>query len=81
MNLFNCSIFLYICDFVYRCFPHIVNLACQAALEAITDMQHLQSEELVEYEPTGFDKDCIATVRALTNAVIFYSMYALTDIQ
>lgn len=58
-----------------RCFPHIVNLACQAALGAITDVGE---EPLPEYE--SYDgKDCIVTIRALTNAVIpiFFGCYHL----
>ena len=58
-----------------RCFPHIVNLACQAALGAITDVGE---EPLPEYE--SYDgKDCIVTISALTNAVIpiFFGCYHL----
>jgi hypothetical protein len=44
-------------------------LACRAALDAITDLKYADDEEQSEYAPTGREKDCIATVRSLINAV------------
>jgi hypothetical protein len=61
--------FLYF--FLYRCFPHIVNLACKAALAAITDLSHA-GDNAQEYEPNYYQRDVIATVRSLVNAVSEY---------
>ena len=51
------------------CFPHIVNLACKAALKAITDLTYAE-DSAEDYEPGSvFSSDCIATVQSLVNAV------------
>ena len=59
-----------------------MNLACKAALGAITDVQYADSGS--EYEPPRYGKDCIATIHSLTNAVtliIFWGLlYYLTII-
>lgn len=33
---------------LFRCFPHIVNLACKATLGAITDLKYVEGEEQSE---------------------------------
>jgi hypothetical protein len=55
----------------FSCFPHIVNLACKAVLNAITNLKYVDDtvEDYEEYEPSVFGRDCIATVRSLVNAV------------
>lgn len=58
-----------------RCFPHIVNLACKATLNAITDLKYVEREEQSEYVPGTFGKDCIATVCSFTNAVVSLYQY------
>ena len=58
-----------------RCFPHIVNLAGNAALSAITDLKYVEREGQTEYVPGIFRKDCIATVHSFTNAVISLHQY------
>ena len=56
------------------CFPHIVNLACKAALAAITDLFYIDDtvEHYQDYEPSVHRKDCIATIRSLVNAVCIF---------
>ena len=53
------------------CFPHIVNLACKAVLEAITNLKYVDEtvEGYEDYEPGVFSRDTIALVRSLVNAV------------
>jgi hypothetical protein len=54
------------------CFPHIVNLACKAALAAIKDLTYVNEavEGYSDYDPSSsYTKDCIATARSLVNAV------------
>lgn len=54
------------------CFPHIVNLACKAALAAITDLTYVDDtiEDYSDYDPSyAYGRDCIATARSLVNAV------------
>jgi hypothetical protein len=54
------------------CFPHIVNLACKAALAAITDLTYIDDtvENYSDYDPSfTYAKDCIATAHSLVNAV------------
>lgn len=67
--LYVSNTFLYL--FLYRCFPHIVNLACKAALAAITDLAHA-GDDAQEYEPNYYQRDVVATVRSLVNAVSQY---------
>ena len=50
------------------CFPHIVNLACKAALAAITDLVFVDNT-VENYEPSVYQRDCIATIQSLVNAV------------
>jgi hypothetical protein len=53
------------------CFPHIVNLACKAALAAITnlDFVHNTIKGYEDYEPSNYSKDCIATICSFVNSV------------
>lgn len=55
----------------HSCFPHIVNLSCKAVIAAITDTDNAgdSDEEALDYEPSTFEKDCIATVRGLVKSV------------
>jgi hypothetical protein len=56
----------------FSCFPHIVNLACKAALEAITEVQLAEaSAPDYEFPPTATldEKDSIATLRSLIVSV------------
>src|SRR5258706_3347466 len=58
--------------FFCSCFPHIVNLACKAALAAITNLSYAADtvEGYEDYEPTHYThRDCIATIRSLVNTV------------
>ena len=56
------------------CFPHIVNLVCKATLAAITDLVYIDDtvETYQDYEPSVYQKDCIATIRSLVNAVCIF---------
>ncbi|KAJ7691514.1 ribonuclease H-like domain-containing protein [Mycena olivaceomarginata] len=65
------------CDSIYRCFPHVVHLACQAILKAITDMNFADSDA-TPFEPSGnvattfmdaIDRDPIATLRAIVRQI------------
>lgn len=51
-----------------------MNLACKAALAAITSLSLVDDtkENYEDYEPTSFNKDVIATIRAFVNAVYFH---------
>ena len=55
-----------------RCFPHVVNLACQAVLAALTNLDYARepqtSEEQISFLE-AVDKDPIATLRALIRVV------------
>ena len=53
------------------CFPHIVNLACKAVLAAITNLVFIDDtvENYQDYEPSVYQKNCIATIQSLVNAV------------
>ena len=55
------------------CFPHIVNLACKAALAAITELAFVDDtvEGYEDYEPLAGNpnKDCIATICSFVNSV------------
>ena len=61
-------------EFIYesRCFPHVVNLACQAVLGALTNLDYAREPQTNE-EQTSFleavEKDPIATLRALIRTV------------
>ena len=60
------------------CFPHIVNLACKAALTAITDLTYIDDtiEDYSDYDPSYvYTKDCIATVCPLVNVVNYIFIY------
>jgi hypothetical protein len=63
-----------------RCFPHIVHLACQAILKAITDTD-FADDNVVNFEPRGrpattfmdaIDRDPIATLRAIVRQVVIF---------
>jgi hypothetical protein len=61
------------------CFPHIVNLACKAALAAITDLTYVDetTEGYSDYDPSSnYAKDCIATARSLVNAVNYILIHS-----
>jgi hypothetical protein len=61
------------------CFPHIVNLACKAALAAIMDMTYINNtiEGYLDYDPSfTYAKDCIATARSLVNAVNYILIHS-----
>lgn len=64
---------------MFRCFPHIVNLACKAVLAEITNISYAVTNP-EEYDPpapldSGFvyalQRDPIATVRSFTTAVCY----------
>lgn len=62
-----------------RCFSHIVNLACQAVIGALTDTRFMD-ETHEDYDPgESYYRDIIATIRSLTSAVCclasFYLIY------
>ena len=52
-----------------RCFPHVVNLACKAVLSAITSTSFAGTGEREDNFFEYLDKDPIATLRKLVNAV------------
>jgi len=55
-----------------RCFPHIVNLACKAALSAMTKLAYAASQAEDHVPPdyaAGLDRDPIATIRSFVCAV------------
>jgi hypothetical protein len=61
------------------CFSHIVNLACKAALAAITDLTYVDEtiEGYVDYDPSSnYTKDCIATARSLVNVVNYILIHS-----
>jgi hypothetical protein len=63
----------------YSCFPHIVNLACKAALAAITDLSYIDDtiEGYSDYDPSySYARDCIATARSLVNAVNYIFIHS-----
>jgi len=66
----------------FRCFPHIVNLACKAVLAAITDLKYADNDTEVEeeYMPTTFGKDCIAAVCSFVNAVFIWYFHVFHSI-
>jgi hypothetical protein len=57
--------------YLFRCFPHIVNLACKAVIVAITSLKYIDDtvEGYEDYEPGVYSRDCIAIVRSLVNSV------------
>jgi hypothetical protein len=63
----------------YSCFPHIVNLACKAALATITDLSYIDNtiEDYSDYDPSvTYAKDCIATAHSLVNAVNYIFIHS-----
>ena len=63
----------------YSCFPHIVNLACKAALAAIIDLSYVDDtvEGYSDYDPSySYAKDCIATACSLVNAVNYIFIHS-----
>lgn len=56
-----------------RCFPHIVNLACQAVLKMLTRVEFIDEtvEGYEEYnvEENLYNKDLIASIRSLISTV------------
>jgi hypothetical protein len=62
-------VILDLCLLFDRCFPHIVNLAVQAVLNSITDMEYANEDaELIfpQWSPT---RDIIALLQTLINKV------------
>ena len=59
-----CNIIFEFQLYLISCFPHIVNLACKAALAAITDLEYIDDtvEGYQDYEPSIYQTDCIATI-------------------
>lgn len=53
---------------LFRCFPHIVNLAVQAILTKVTDMDYA-SDASQDYIPTRGEVDVVALLRAAIRAV------------
>ena len=51
---------------IYRCFPHIVNLACKAVLAALSHTDYVEDENA---EAGTTHSDPIGTLRALVRAV------------
>ena len=66
-----------------RCFPHIVNLACQAVLRMLTSMEFIDetTEGYQEYDVEGnlYNKDLIATIHSLISTVCS-QVFAFTNI-
>ena len=61
------------------CFPHIVNLACKAALAAITDLTYVDEavEGYSDYNlSSSYTKDCIATAHSLVNVVNYILIHS-----
>ena len=67
---------------IYRCFPHIVNLACHAVLEAVTKLKYT-AENAEDYVPNNEDPvpatfeealkhDPLATTCSLIQGVSLY---------
>ena len=67
---------------IYRCFPHIVNLACHAILEAVTKLKYA-AENAEDYVPNNEDpvpatfkealkRNPVATTRSLIRGVSSY---------
>jgi hypothetical protein len=56
-----------------RCFPHIVNLACQAVLGVLTSVRFIDesAEDYEEYDADVYihDKDLIASICSLISTV------------
>jgi hypothetical protein len=63
----------------FRWFPHVVNLACQAVLAALTNLDYAREPITTEEQVTfldAVDKDPVATVRALIRVVrSYYSVH------
>ena len=61
----------------FRCFPHIVNLACKAILSAITNLDYAQDPPEGGTPPSSLenvDGDPIAKLRSLIQAVSYYKL-------
>lgn len=52
-----------------RCFPHIVNLAVQAVLNSITNMEYANEDADLVFPQWSPTRDVIALLRALINKV------------
>lgn len=75
------AISLYISNSVYRCFPHIVNLACKAVLSAMTNTDFTADpEETEEHENEETPSDPIATLRTLIRVVRLFNTYFDNDL-
>lgn len=71
-------LFTLLINYIIRCFPHIVNLACKAILEAITNLKNV-AETAPNIDPTfqiparslyeALERDPISLIRSLIRAV------------
>ena len=72
-------------EHIFRCFPHIVNLACKAVLGILTNTKHIDNtqDNYEEYNPdTVYDRDLIANLRSLITSVcskLFFSYFHVSD--
>ena len=60
MQRIRMILIVYVCD---SCFPHIINLACQAIVKSITKIQYMSDEGDSEFLPT------VSTARNFREAV------------
>ena len=70
--------------YVYHsCFPHIINLACQAIVKSITKIQYISDKGSLEFVPTvstartfheALTHDPVAHIRALIRVVCLHKM-------
>ena len=67
LNYIPCT---YYCR-IYRCFPHIVNLAVQAVLSSITDITYAE-ESANSSDPWLLRHDVVALLRTLINKVLIF---------
>ena len=56
-----------------RCFPHVINLACQAVLEAITNMD-FANEDAEDYLPTEEEHNPIAMIQTIVHVVNLFNI-------
>jgi hypothetical protein len=67
----------------HSCFPHIINLACQAIVKSITKIQYMSDKGSSEFVPTestartfheAVTHDPVAHIRALIRVVCLHTM-------
>ena len=57
---------------IVRCFPHIVNIAVQAVLSSVTNMEYAKGDA-EHFNPTwNINNDIIASLRTLINKVCIF---------